>query len=172
MDFGKAPNRVHTAEVDRFITEYGNCILRLCYFYLQDMSLAEDAMQETFVKVYKQYATYRQESSEKTWITRIAINTCKDIRRSTWFKRVDRSVSLDTIPEPHYEYDPADDTLIQEVMKLQPKLKEVVLLKYYQNLSFQEIAETLQLPVGTVSTRMNTAKKKLRERLERWYFDE
>ena len=172
MDFGKAPDRVQAADAERLITEYGNSILRMCYVYLQDMSLAEDAMQETMVKAYRQYAGFRQESSEKTWLMRIAINTCKDMRRSAWFRQVDRSVTLDAIPEPRYECDPADDTLICEVMKLQPKLKEVVLLRYYQNMSFQEIAQILQLPIGTVSTRMNAAKKKLREKLERWYFDE
>ena len=172
MDFVKAPSRVHEADIERMMTEYGDSILRMCFVYLQDMSLAEDAMQETFVKIYRQYASFRQESSEKTWIMSIAINTCKDTRRTTWFRKVDRSVTLDMVPEPHYECDPADDTLITEIMKLPDKLKEAVLLKYYHGFSFQEIAEALQVPIGTVSTRMNTAKKKLRIKLERWYFDE
>lgn len=172
MDFVKAPYRVQTVDIERLIKEYGDSILRMCFVYLQDMSLAEDAMQETFVKVYRQYSAFRQESSEKTWIMRIAINTCKDVRRTAWFRRVDRSVTLDMVPESHYEFDPADDTLILEIMNLPPKLKEVVLLKYYQGLSFQEIAQALQVPIGTVSTRANAAKKKLRAKLERWYFDE
>lgn len=172
MDFVRTSSRVQPADVERLMDEYGNSVLRMCFVYLQDMALAEDAMQETFVKVYRQYASFRGESSEKTWVMRIAINTCKDVRRSAWFRRVDRSVPLDAIPEPRYECDPSDDTLIVEIMKLPPKLKEVVLLRYYQDLSFQEIAQALQIPQGTVSTRMNAAKKKLRQRLVRWYFDE
>ena len=171
MDFVKTSSRVQPADIERLIAEYGNSILRMCFVYLQDRALAEDAMQETFVKVYRQYASFRHESSEKTWIMRIAINTCKDVRRSAWFRRVDRSVTLDQLPEPHTECDPADDTLILEIMKLPPKLKEVILLRYYQDLSFQEIAAALQIPVGTVSTRMNTARKRLRQKLEGWYFD-
>jgi RNA polymerase sigma-70 factor (ECF subfamily) len=172
MDFVKAPSRVQTMDVERLMTAYGDGILRMCFVYLRDMSLAEDAMQETFWKAYRQYADFRQESSEKTWIMRIAINTCKDVRRASWFRKVDRSVTLDMVPEAHCDFDPEDDTVILEIMKLPSKLKEVVLLKYYQGLSFQEIAQALQIPVGTVSTRMNTAKKKLRTKLERWYFDE
>ena len=172
MDFVKAPGRVHEADMERMMTEYGDSILRMCFVYLQDMSLAEDAMQEVFLKTYRQYASFRQESSEKTWVMRIAINTCKDMRRTAWFRKVDRSVTLDMVPEARYEYDPADDTLITEIMKLPDKLKEVVLLKYYQGLSFQEIAEALQIPLGTASTRINAAKTKLRTKLERWYFDE
>lgn len=171
MDFVKTSSRVQSADMERLIEAYGNSILRMCFVYLKDRALAEDAMQETFVKVYRQYASFRHESAEKTWIMRIAINTCKDVRRTAWFRRVDRSVTLDQVPEPHTECDPADDTLILEIMKLPPKLKDVVLLKYYQELSYQEIAEALQIPIGTVSTRMNAAKKRLRQTLERWYFD-
>ncbi|MEA5016878.1 MAG: RNA polymerase sigma factor [Candidatus Limiplasma sp.] len=172
MDFVKAPSKVREADLERMIAEYGDGIFRMCFVYLQDMSLAEDAMQETFVKVYRQYASFRGESSEKTWIMRVAINTCKDMRRTTWFRQVDRSVALDRAPEPYDEWDPSDDALITEIMMLPAKLKDVVLLKYYQGLSFQEIAQALQIPVGTVSTRINTAKKKLRAALERWYFDD
>lgn len=172
MDFVKAPSKVRAADLERMIAEYGDGIFRMCFVYLQDMSLAEDAMQETFVKVYRQYASFRGESSEKTWIMRIAINTCKDMRRTTWFRQVDRSVALGRAPEPYDEWDPSDDALITEIMMLPAKLKDVVLLKYYQGLSLQEIAQALQIPLGTVSTRINTAKKKLRAALERWYFDD
>lgn len=172
MDFGKAPDGAQAAEVERLITAYGDSILRLCFVYLGDMALAEDAAQETFLKVYRQFSTFRQESAEKTWMVRIAINTCKDMRRASWFRRVDRSVTLDMVPEPLCDFDPADDTLITSIMALPPRLKDVVLLKYYQGLGLQQIAGVLGIPVGTVSTRLNAAKKKLRAKLERWYFDE
>jgi RNA polymerase sigma-70 factor (ECF subfamily) len=76
------------------------------------------------------------------------------------------------MPEASGTFDAQDDAVIMAIMNLPPKLKAVILLRYYQELSFSEIAEALEIPMGTVSTRMNAAKKKLRAKLERWYFDE
>lgn len=172
MNFIKDPNGVQNIDIEHLITVYGNDIHRMCFVYMQDMALAEDAMQETFFKAYQQYATFRHECSEKTWLLSIAINTCKDARKSSWFRHTDRNITLDKLPEPHCEFDPADDTLILSVMALPAKFKDVILLRYYQGLSFEEISQALHVSIGTVSTRMNAAKKKLREKLKRWYFDE
>ena len=57
-------------------------LLRMCYAYLGDMALSEDAVQETFLKAYRALDSFRGEAAEKTWLMRIAINTCKDMRRS------------------------------------------------------------------------------------------
>ncbi len=61
----------------RWIQEYGDSILRMCFLYLKDYHLAEDAAQETFLKAARSYDTFTHASSEKTWLTRIAINCCK-----------------------------------------------------------------------------------------------
>ena len=53
-------------------------LLRTCYLLLKDAALAEDALQETFVKAWRSYGSYRGEASEKTWLMRIAVNTCRD----------------------------------------------------------------------------------------------
>lgn len=63
-------------------TKYGDSILRTCFLYLNNMTLAEDALQDTLIRVYEKMDSFRQESSEKTWITRIAINISKDYQKS------------------------------------------------------------------------------------------
>ena len=161
---------VHDLEL--LVRKYGNSIFRMCFVYLRDMDLAQDAMQDTFVKAVQKYPEFRYECSEKSWLTRIAMNTCKDAMRSAWFRHLYRHVSLDHLPEPAYDFDAEDDTLILEVMKLPGKYKDVILLRYYQNMSIAEITDTLCIPQGTVATRLNDAKKRLRKKLERWYFDE
>ena len=75
-------------EIERLIDEYGNDVLRISYIYLKDKYLAEDAFQEVFVKVYKNFSKFRRNSTEKTWILSITMNTCKDMLRNSWFKRV------------------------------------------------------------------------------------
>lgn len=84
-------------ELKRMIDAYGNDILRLCTLYLKDRHLAEDALQETFIKVWQKYSTYKGDADEKTWITRIAINVCKNYLRTSWFKKTDVTNVFDIV---------------------------------------------------------------------------
>lgn len=74
-------------ELQSMLEAYGNDVLRLCTLYLKDRHLAEDALQETFIKVWQKYHTYLGQANEKTWIMRIAINVCKNYLRTAWIKR-------------------------------------------------------------------------------------
>ena len=60
--------------LDRLMNEYGDDILRVCYLYLKDYHLAEDAVQETFIRAMRSYGSFGHRSKEKTWLTRIAVN--------------------------------------------------------------------------------------------------
>ena len=75
-------------DMERIVGAYGNAVLRMCFLYLKDSHLAEDASQETFLKVYRNYAQFDGTAGEKTWVMRIAINVCKDYLRSAWNRRV------------------------------------------------------------------------------------
>ena len=71
------------------VVQYQALLLKVCYAYLCNAEEAKDAVQETFLKVYKSMGSFRGECSEKSWIIKIARNTCLDMRRSAWFQRVD-----------------------------------------------------------------------------------
>ncbi len=169
MNFVPVPNKVREAEIERLMTLYEDSLLRMCFVYLHDAGLAEDAVQETFLKAYNSLDSFRGESSEKTWLMRIAINTCKDIRRSKWFCLVDRRIALDHIPEAVCAFKPQDETLIISVMRLPGKYKVAVLLYYYQGLTVGEIGETLGIAKPTVYARLKKAQAKLKTELEGWY---
>ena len=139
---------------------------RMCFLYLRDLSLAEDAVQETFVKAYQRAESFRGECSEETWLMRIAINTCKDMRKSAWFRYVDRRVSLDSLPEPAQPFSEEDSLLTLEVMKLPRKLLEAVLLYHYQGMTVREAAQALGITAPSVSARLKKAHDKLRGALE------
>ena len=83
--------------IEEMIARYGDDILRLCLLYLGDRQLAEDAFQETFVKAWKGRDAFRGESSEKTWLSRIAVNTCRDMLRSGWFRLMKRSEPVEAL---------------------------------------------------------------------------
>ncbi len=147
-------------------------ILRTCYAYLGDKALAEDALQETFLKAWKGYDRFRGESEEKTWLMRIAINTCKDVRRSAYFRHVDRSTPIDALPEGSVPFTMRDDTATRAVMRLKSPLKEAVLLCWYQQLSLNEAATVLRISRTAVHKRLEKARKILQKELGAWYYEE
>lgn len=149
------------AALIRLMRLYEKEVLKVCCIYLQDLSLAEDAAQETFFKAFRAMDRFRGESSEKTWLMRIAINTCKDIRRGAWFRHTDRSVSLDKLPEPAVPPQ-ADSILITlEVMRLPVREREAVLLRYYQNMTLAEVAQVLGISATAVAKRLKKAHEHL-----------
>ena len=152
--------------------QWEKSLLRMCYAYLQDVSLAEDAVQETFLKAWKGFDCFRGASEEKTWLMRIAINTCKDLRRNAWFRRIDRSASLDSLPEASEPFTFKDDTVVRAVMKLKPKFKEVVLLRWYQGLSADETAVVLGVSRSTIFNRLKGAHGLLHRELEDWFHED
>ena len=91
------PDNSREERLDRLIRRYGKELLRLCYVYLKDASQAEDAVQETFLKAYRRMDTFRGQSSEKTWLFAIAVNVCRDMCRSAWFRCVDRSIDVERL---------------------------------------------------------------------------
>ena len=103
---------------------------------------------------------------------RIAINVCKNYRRSSWWKRIDVVESLNSIPAVQDLQGFKDDTLLLEIMCLSPNYKEVILLFYYQDMSTKEIAQTLNIPEATVSIRLKRAREQLKTKLKGWYYDE
>ena len=147
-------------------------LVRLCYACLGDRALAEDAVQETFLKAWKGYDRFRGEAQEKTWLTRIAINTCKDLLKSAWARNTDRSVTPELLPEGPVPFEERDDTVTRAVLALPKGLKEVTVLHWYQGLTLEEMAKVLRLPRSTVNYRLKKAKMILKQELEDWYFED
>jgi len=173
----KAMNRVKlTAEarertLERLMTQYGDSVARVCFLFLRDRQLAQDAAQDTFIKAWNALDRLREDGAEKAWLMQIAVNNCKNMLRSRYFRMVDRGISLDELPEAATEDRQGDDTVLKAVMALPDKYREPVILYYYQELTAEETAQALRLPGATVRTRLKRARDLLRTRLEGWYFD-
>ncbi len=174
MDFVEVPDRVleREAELERLMAHYGSALLRMCYVYLKDTGLAEDAVQDSFLKAYKKLHTLKEGASEQAWLMRIAINTCKDYLRTAWLRRVNRGVDIDTLPEAAQDPEMPDATVISAVMALPTKYKDVVMLRYYQGMKLGEIAQALGISPDAAKARLRRANRILRQKLERWYYDE
>ena len=165
METVKGPDSLEE-KLERMVGLYQLPLLRLCYAYLHDEELAKDAVQETFIKAFRNLGAFRREASEHTWLNRIAINTCKDMRRTGWSRHVDRSVTPDMLPETSLPADEQDKGLTLAVMNLPVKLREAALLCWFQEMTYEEAADTLGITHQAVSSRLNRARKKLRRVLE------
>lgn len=154
------------SEFEQLVEKHQTMLLRMCYLYLRDRTLAEDAVQETFIKAYRSMRAFRRDSSERTWLVRIAINTCADMNRSGWFRWMERRVTPDMLPDAVSPFEEKEEELVVAVMQLPRKLREVILLYYYQDLSVIEISQLLGLAQSSVSGRLQRGREKLRNMLE------
>lgn len=168
MNTVRDPDRIFALEpdMDLMVRQYGDSLLRVCILYLRDVPLAEDAVQETFLRAFRSYASFRHECSTRTWITGIAINVCRSMLRSAWRRRVNVT---DTIEHMGKSYEMPDHTVTEAVMNLPAKQREAVVMHYIEGMKIREIADILGIPLQTVSSRLNRARESLRAELKEWY---
>ena len=145
----QGPTRNYEEILTDMVGQYQSALLNMCLICLKNRASAEDAVQETFIKAYRALPNFRGECSEKTWLMRIAINTCRDMTRTPWFRHTDRRVT----PE--------------EISSLPDRYRDVLLLYYYQDMKLEEVAAALNTSPATVSRRLKAAREKLRGVLER-----
>ena len=174
MDQVQGPDNTQTKRqlLEQLVEAHQASLLRTCYLYLRDPMQAEDAVQETYLKAWRSLDSFHGDSSGKTWLLRIALNTCHDMRKSGWHRLFDRRITPDMLPEAVAPPQEQDDSLLTSVMNLPPRLREVVLLYYYHNLSTVEIGDVLGIARSSVSTRLQRARARLRTVLERMEADE
>ena len=158
---------VSSLTVEQLYDLYATDILRFSYFYLGDRQKAEDVTQDVFIRLITNHPVLGP-GHEKSWLLKVALNRCRDHWRSSWVRRM-------VLGHPAFELFPAPDqigslsdqaALAEAVNRLPPEFKEVVLLFYYQNFSVSEIASLLSIAEGTVSSRLNRARSRLKKDLE------
>lgn len=150
-------------EMLRLMDAYGPSLVGLCTLLLKDAHLAQDVVQETFIRAWRQ-GKLRQET-EKAWLTRVAVNLCRDEYRSRWFRHVDRRITPEDLPIPADA--PAEDSgLLDRVSLLPMKEREVIVMHYWNDMSPEEIASALHIDRATVFRRLSRGRKRLKIELE------
>lgn len=153
------------------MTRYGTDIKRFCLLQLRDAGQAEDAAQEVFIKAWRALSAFRGDSSEKTWLLRIAANTCRDHQRTGWFRFMDRSVTPEDM-ERGAAFEFPDDSISGAIAALPAQLRQAVTLRYFEEMSIREMTQVLAVSEATVKRRVRKANALLRSRLKEWYEDE
>lgn len=160
----RLPTAISKEAMTALVERYGDEMLRLALLYLGSREHAEDAVQDSFVKIFR---AGREEDICKSFVMRVLVNTCKDYLKSGWNKRVELAESLpeaeSTIGCPQQNETGA---LRQAILELPLKYREVIVLRYYEGLTVNEIARVLQAPQPTVSVRLRRACALLEKQLE------
>ncbi len=157
--------------IDKLIEQYSRSLTRLCYMILKDVHLAEEAAWEALYKAYKGYNRFKGHSSEKTWITQIAINVCRSYMRKHSYREIfgNDCISLAYASEDEAVSEFRNEEsleLLNAVYKLPIKYRQVILLRYYQELSVSEISKALKEKENTISVRIRRAPNMLKEMLK------
>jgi len=172
---------------DELVRRYSSRMVNVAYQVLGDRELAEDVAQETFLRAYKSAARYRQISKFSTWLYTIALNLCRNELRRRKFKTYslegmaerdeESKVRVDipdekTQPDLDLERKEAGTLVRQAVEKLPEKFKTPLVLRDIQELTYEEISEILDLPEGTVKSRINRGRLRVKEILRPYYGSE
>lgn len=161
------------------VSLYQHKLYQVCYRMLGNKQEAEDIAQEAFVRAYTNLHTFDQKRKFSTWLYRIGTNLCIDrIRKKKPDYYLDAEVtgtegldlysqiaSDDQLPEETIEQMELQDRIQYEIGRLPDKYRTVVVLKYIEELSLQEISEILDMPLGTVKTRIHRGREALRKQL-------
>lgn len=154
-------------------------IFALCFGMLTREDEARDAAQETFIAAYRNLKNFRGEAKVSSWLHRIAVNQCLTTKRRNRTRSEDyldeetnEHERVFVAPETHSPSNTAEkgERLVivrQAVSSLPVDLRQVIVMKEFEEMTFQEISDTLDLPLSTVKSRLYTALKQLRMKLER-----
>ncbi|MEK4145673.1 RNA polymerase sigma factor SigW [Robertmurraya sp. FSL W8-0741] len=158
---------------------YKDKVFQLCFRMLGNRHEAEDMAQEAFIRAYVNIASFNIDLKFSTWLYRIATNLCIDrIRKKKPDFYLDAEVSGtdgltmysqvpsdSALPEEEVESIELHETIQREIAKLPEKYRSVIVLKYIEELSLNEISKILDMPLGTVKTRIHRGREALRHQL-------
>ncbi|MFC4618346.1 sigma-70 family RNA polymerase sigma factor [Camelliibacillus cellulosilyticus] len=159
--------------VEKLIEHYGRALMNFAFTYLKDWAQAEDAVQEVLIKWYQKGSALREPAALKQWLYRTTANQCKDMLRKTGrgFSLIERlkfhhDQPVMETPESFLVNRDMQLGVVQKVLTLPIKYREVTILFYYEELTTNDIAALLKINRSTVKTRLSRARELLKGKLE------
>ena len=150
------------AEFNEAAERYLNMVYRIALNWFGNVPDAEDAAQEVMLRLWRSGPPPGEEERLRYWLARVSVNVCKDLSRTPWRLH---TVSLEEAAEPMAP-EPGDRQVLEEVLRLPKKYRVPLYLHHYEGYSAAEVGAMLGLNVSTVRTRLDRARRKLRQQLE------
>ncbi len=149
-------------DLNRVMDAYGDMVRRICFVHLKNRHDTEDVFQNVYMKYLLHEDSFASAEHEKAWFARVTINACTD-----WLRYLSRRkwVSLEVVDEERESLDDSSVEILEIVLKLPEKYRNVIYLYYYEEYSAAEIAEILGKKENTVYTWLSRARDILRDRL-------
>ena len=158
---------------EKIVDQYGESLMRLAYTYVKNHQVAEDIVQDVFLKAFEKQSDFREESSYKTYLYRITINRSYDYFRSWSYKNLlltdnfRKLVKQEKSAESFVITKNENYLLGEKILSLPLKYREVIILHYYNDYGIDEIAFILGISPNTIKTRLRRGREKLKGLLER-----
>ena len=149
---------------EELVERYADLLVRIGYTWFSNLDDAQDVCQTVLIKLLEDGRVFPDRTQERAWVIRVAVNVCKNLRRSAWYRRtvgLDESLLL-AVEAPELE----EDGILPLVQKLPLKYRRVIFLRYYEEYEVGEIARLLRMKPALVSTHLARAKAKLKLMLE------
>jgi len=142
------------------LSKHGDMVRRICFLYLRDQADVEDTFQDVFLKLYEADTHFNDGEHLKAWLARVTINKCKDTYKSFWRRNVGPIEDVEIAFEDKEESD-----VMQAVVSLPAKYKEVIYLFYYEEYSVVEMAKLLNQKENTIYSNLHRARQLLKKKL-------
>lgn len=149
-------------EVNRAVEQYADTVRRLCMIHLKNYADTEDIFQNVFLKYALSSVSFESQEHERAWLIRVTVNACRDLLKS-FFRS--RTVSIDEIMEQPAVPPSENREVLEAVLSLPAKYKDVVYLHYYEGYTAPEIGRILGKNVNTVYSLLKRSREMLREKL-------
>ncbi len=162
------------------VDDYKNKIFSMAYKFTNDYCEAQDLAQEIFLKIYKEVSSFNGDSKLSTWIYKVSINTCLDWKRKNArenvidFTSISRDVDCNILNYIHSDEELPEDKIIKDekqkeihsiIFDMSDIYKSIIIMYHFNNMSYEEIANTLNISKKTVETRLYRARKILKTKL-------
>ena len=148
--------KVEKSMISELLDEYADMVIRIAYQNMKNYMDAEDVCQDVFIKLVEKERSFDSEEHIKAWLIRVTINVCKDYLKSGWFKKKAEYNGNE------YGYLEARDDVLEEVMNLPVKYRNVIYLHYYEGYSVEEIGEIIGRNKNTVKTWLKRGRNELK----------
>jgi len=156
----------HKEFMEELFNKHSSMIYRTAYFLTKSRAMADDITQETFIRMIKKFHLYDSKKPIEPWIYRITMNITRNMLRKQKLLnliRIPSDIPEGKVIETTILQNERKDDLWKEINRLSHKSKEVIILHFYSELTLVEVANSLDIPIGTCKSRLNYALTKLRE---------
>jgi RNA polymerase sigma-70 factor (ECF subfamily) len=171
--FGFKTNKADKKKFEELVTNRINVLYRIAYSYFRDREAASDAVQDSILIALKSFQSLKAEEKFNSWITTILVNRCREIlrrrNRINFEEYEDKVIDIETVNQRlKSDYSKIDDKLyiMKYLNEIDVKYSEVISLKYLGDYTIEETAKILDIPQGTVKSRLNKGIKMLRSLME------